>query len=289
MVSVYAAEHFCGAIRITSYGGQGVSKPGVTKSDHCIVYTTEEPPERTPAEAPDMLQDEQPMQPYAIRIDPHPDAGWGLHALSRLDLADEQRVEYYFRVKNLGKVNRASMPYLETQLKTVREQKSGRSFGAHLDLGVEVAYNGGAASRVLSRTGLSMDIIQAQKETGYLHAAGDDWMSDTDESCSATTAMHDLEVSYRELVEELKRKFFQIEEMKELYHDDKIRRDRLQEQGTEVSPSDEVFDAGHKLEMSFRKAEFQRSKLAADDAYKSCIAEGLEVSIVTESGEWEGK
>nr|OQO30899.1 hypothetical protein B0A51_03182 [Rachicladosporium sp. CCFEE 5018] len=157
MISIHAEANFCRAVPITSYGGQGVSKDGVIKSDHCIVYTTDEPPERTHAEAPNMLEDEEPMQPYAIRIDPDPAARWGLHDLSRLNLADECRVEYYYRVKNLGKVNGASMPSLETQIKTVREQRYIRTRPTpSVEFGVEEALV------VLSQSGLSMEVIQAQ-------------------------------------------------------------------------------------------------------------------------------
>ncbi|KAK6442483.1 hypothetical protein LTR95_001277 [Oleoguttula sp. CCFEE 5521] len=157
MISIYAEANFCRAVPITSYGGQGVSKTGVIKADHCIVHTTDEPPERTPAEAPDMLNDEEPMQPYAIRINPDAAARWGLHALSRLNLADERRVEYYCRVKNLGRVNAASMSYLETQIQTVREQRYVRTKPAQsVEFGVEEALV------VLSQSKLSMEVIQAQ-------------------------------------------------------------------------------------------------------------------------------
>ncbi|OQN95878.1 hypothetical protein B0A48_18163 [Cryoendolithus antarcticus] len=156
LISVHADATSCRAVPITSYNGQGVSKFGVVKAYHCIVHTSKVPPDPLAVEAPDVARQEEPMQPYAIRIDADPAAGWMLHETSRLNLGDEQRVEHYTGVKNLGRVNRASMPYLELQLRRVRELRYPHPTK---DFGVEEAL------LILSRMGLPYRAVQQQLAT----------------------------------------------------------------------------------------------------------------------------
>ncbi|KAK6436842.1 hypothetical protein LTR95_006958 [Oleoguttula sp. CCFEE 5521] len=157
-ISIHADFKSCRAIPITSYGGQGVSKYGVIKDRHCIVHTTALPPERLDSEAPDLLQDEEPMQPYPIRVNPDAAARWALHETSRVNLDGEQTVEYHTPVKNLGKVDPASMPYLELQHKTVRELRYRHSQNA----AVSVDFSVEEALVVLARSGISPETIQEQ-------------------------------------------------------------------------------------------------------------------------------
>ena len=115
-VVIREGENYCHAVPITTYGGRGVAKHGVSKSDHCIVYTG-----RT---APSAKWDEHPrpgesgMRPIAIRVDPDSSAE-ELDEMSRIDLCDITRVEYNAMVASYGQVNEQSMPDLLEAFTTV--------------------------------------------------------------------------------------------------------------------------------------------------------------------------
>ncbi|KAK6429348.1 hypothetical protein LTR95_014504 [Oleoguttula sp. CCFEE 5521] len=156
-ISVRADATSCVAVPITNYGGQGVSKSGVVKAFHCIVHTTELPPRPLAAEAPDVARQEEPMQPYAIRIDADPAAFWKLDETSRLNLGEERKVDHWYRVKNLGKVGGASMPALVSQLRKVRELR----YSQHVtDSIVDISFE--KSTVFLWPSGLSSEVIHEQ-------------------------------------------------------------------------------------------------------------------------------
>ena len=51
-VVIREAFNYCSALPITTYGKQVVGKPGVTKSEHTIIYTGKKAPDPVPAEDP---------------------------------------------------------------------------------------------------------------------------------------------------------------------------------------------------------------------------------------------
>ncbi|KAK6432905.1 hypothetical protein LTR95_010918, partial [Oleoguttula sp. CCFEE 5521] len=158
-ISVHDDEWSCRAVPITTYRGIGVGKKGVVKAHHCIVHTTEIPPDRTAAEAPDTLRNEAPMQPFPIRVDPDAAAGWRLSAMSRLNLAEERKVEHYCHVKNLGKINPASKQHFETQVQKVRELRF-----SIISASITPDFDVDEALQVLARSGLPLETIHEQIE-----------------------------------------------------------------------------------------------------------------------------
>ncbi|KAI7271377.1 hypothetical protein KC343_g2884 [Hortaea werneckii] len=106
----------CSALPITTYGGQGVSKPGVRKSDHAIIFTGRSAPQPRQDELP--ARDEQPMRDRAIcvvadennaRLDP----------MSRIDLVKIHTINHNLKVKSFGFVHPNYMEALKTQFASV--------------------------------------------------------------------------------------------------------------------------------------------------------------------------
>jgi hypothetical protein len=106
----------CTALPISTYGGQGVSKPGVTKSDHAIIYTGRREPQHLPKEEPE--RGERPMQPVSILVDPDSSKNV-LDPLSRIDFRAVHTIQYNIKAKALGQVNRRSLEDLENQFRNV--------------------------------------------------------------------------------------------------------------------------------------------------------------------------
>lgn len=107
---------FCTAIPISTYGGRGVAKPGVKKSDHCIIYTGKTAPAPRPNELP--ARGENGMRPIPIRVDPDNQANL-LDVMSRLNLATVMTVQHNIKTKAFGKVNERSMRDLIQQFQSV--------------------------------------------------------------------------------------------------------------------------------------------------------------------------
>ena len=109
----------CAACPITTYNGQGVARRGAKRSDHCIVYSTKDPPNLVPGEEASN-RDEPTMQPYSIKVDPQP--GEKLDPLSRIDFAKPQTIHNYVKVKTVGHVNSKSINHLVNQFRLVITQ-----------------------------------------------------------------------------------------------------------------------------------------------------------------------
>lgn len=106
----------CLAVPITSYGGRGVGKPGVKKSDHCIIYSGAQSPTPTGKELPE--PPELGMQALPIKVDAD-DRTVRLDEMSRVDFSKPVSVDSYTEVKNFGKVNPKSMHALVSQFQIV--------------------------------------------------------------------------------------------------------------------------------------------------------------------------
>ena len=115
-IVIREGANYCYALPITTYGGRGVAKHGVNKSDHCIVYTGQT--------APSAIWDEHPrpgesgMRPIAIRVDPDSSAE-ELDEMSRIDLCGIARIEHNAKVRSYGRVDKQSMPDLLEAFRTV--------------------------------------------------------------------------------------------------------------------------------------------------------------------------
>lgn len=108
----------CLCVPITTYGGRGVSKFGVKKANHCIVYTGSRAPESKAFELPQ--PPELGMQAMPIRVDAD-DRTVRLDEMSRIDFAKPVNVEFYTVVKNFGKVHPHSIHALVSQFQNVMD------------------------------------------------------------------------------------------------------------------------------------------------------------------------
>ena len=86
---------------MATYRGQGVSKPSVKKSEHCIIFTGSHVPPLTSAETP--KRDERPLKPLPVRVITT-DRAEELDPMSRLNLGERRPLHYNVRVRDVGKV-----------------------------------------------------------------------------------------------------------------------------------------------------------------------------------------
>ncbi|KAK0922048.1 hypothetical protein LTR91_005541 [Friedmanniomyces endolithicus] len=107
---------FCTAVPVVTYGAQGVSKFGVTKFEHGIIYTGPAAPEPLPAELP--TRGERAMSATPIRVTPDAQ-GMKLDEMSRIDYAKPHTIEHNLKVAAVGVVHPASMEALITQFRSV--------------------------------------------------------------------------------------------------------------------------------------------------------------------------
>ncbi|KAF2159585.1 hypothetical protein M409DRAFT_29904 [Zasmidium cellare ATCC 36951] len=115
----------CTVLPIASYGGQGVAKAGVKKSDHAIIYTGRDAPSPTREELPGFA--EQPMRAVPIRVVPD-DKSDGLNPLTRLNLAHVSTIQHNLKVATFGKVHPESLEPLLAQFRRVwMDSVSGQS------------------------------------------------------------------------------------------------------------------------------------------------------------------
>jgi hypothetical protein len=127
-------DSYCNALPINTYGGQGVAKRGVKKSDHCIIWssrpapqprqgpqtgtasTLNTPPQQRNEEVPKRGEDK--MRPMTIRVDPD-NPTEHLDVMSRLNLAGVTTVQYNIKVKSFGMINQGSVRALRQQFTNV--------------------------------------------------------------------------------------------------------------------------------------------------------------------------
>ena len=101
-VVIREAQDYCSALPISTYGAQGVSKTGVTKSEHAIIYTGKVAPEPMAIEEPS--RGEQGMRPDPIRVEPD-DREDKLDPRSRIDFGKVHTIQHNIKVKSYGKVH----------------------------------------------------------------------------------------------------------------------------------------------------------------------------------------
>ncbi|SMQ49465.1 unnamed protein product [Zymoseptoria tritici ST99CH_3D7] len=105
-----AGDH-CNVIPIVSYGGQGVGKRGVTKSDHSIIHTTTNPPREMSGEMP-APREEGMRSP--IRVTPDNPVTNRLDEQSRLNYSKVSSIPHNVKVKPVGVVHPGSMRALRS-------------------------------------------------------------------------------------------------------------------------------------------------------------------------------
>ncbi|MCJ1473016.1 hypothetical protein MMC13_001665 [Lambiella insularis] len=96
-------QHYSKCIRISTHGGQGVTKKGLNQKEHCIVYTGRVAPKPLPGESK-MKKDPIEMEPV--------NSSEKLDLLSRVDLAKTYPVEHNVRVKEVGMVSKVHLKRL---------------------------------------------------------------------------------------------------------------------------------------------------------------------------------
>lgn len=103
---------YCSALPITTYGSQGVGKPGVTKSEHAIIHTGRNAPEPMSSEKP--VRGEVGMRPEPIRVEPD-DREDKLDPRSRIDFGKVHTIQHNIKVRSYGNVHERSMQALQKQ------------------------------------------------------------------------------------------------------------------------------------------------------------------------------
>ncbi|RMZ14880.1 hypothetical protein D0860_01902 [Hortaea werneckii] len=111
-IVVRSGPGYCSAIPIVTYGGKGVAKTGVNKSEHCITYTGAQVPNPLRQELP--IRGEPPMQPIPIRVIPD-NVTEKLDSTSRIDLGRVSTLQYNIKVKAFGTVHWSCMHALHSQ------------------------------------------------------------------------------------------------------------------------------------------------------------------------------
>nr|OQO30905.1 hypothetical protein B0A51_03188 [Rachicladosporium sp. CCFEE 5018] len=125
-VVVREGAGYCSAVPINTYGGRGVEKAGVTKSEHAIIYTGKTIP--TPRLAEMSKRGEAGMLPQPIRVDPDKPED-RLDPMSRIDFGKVHTVVHNIKAQSFGQVNRQSMDSLVHQFQEVWQHQSPTSRG----------------------------------------------------------------------------------------------------------------------------------------------------------------
>lgn len=115
-VVVREAINYCSALPIVTYGGQGVGKRTVDKSEHAIIHAGDQVPEPLPAELPE--RGEQPMRARPIRVVPDEPRD-RLDPVSRIDFGKIHTIQHNIKVKAFGMVHQHAMDALLTQFTNV--------------------------------------------------------------------------------------------------------------------------------------------------------------------------
>ena len=106
-----------------TYGGQGVGKLYVKKSDHAIIYSGRNPPASMSSERP--ARGELGMRSYAIRVDPDK-RDEKLDPMSRIDFGKMHTIHHNLKVRPFGMVNDNSISHLLSQFEAVMKDSSSR-------------------------------------------------------------------------------------------------------------------------------------------------------------------
>lgn len=148
-VVIREGSQSCTALPISTYVGKGVSKHGVRKSDHCIVFTGTRPPSPLPAERPSLQ--ETGMLPNAIRVSTLQPVD-ALDPMSRINFGKVYTVEHRHKVRSFGRVAAGSMPALAMQFKMVWSRLTSSIIAPPLE---QYSSSYDQSSRSLSDTSIS--------------------------------------------------------------------------------------------------------------------------------------
>jgi hypothetical protein len=107
---------YCSALPITTYGGTGVGRPGVVKSEHGIIYTGKDVPRLGQNELP--RRNEDGIRSVPIRMDPDSPLD-RLDPKARINFAAVHTVHHNVKVKSSGVVNAASISVLQQHFQNV--------------------------------------------------------------------------------------------------------------------------------------------------------------------------
>lgn len=113
------------AAPIMTYNRQGVSKPGIIKSEHAIVHTSKSPPQPRDSELPSRSS-ELGMLPGAIRVIPD-DPNSKLDDLSRIHFGRLYTIEHNTKVKSFGIVQKECIRILINDLKETLQSSLERT------------------------------------------------------------------------------------------------------------------------------------------------------------------
>jgi len=101
-------EPFCIALPIKTYGGRGVSAPGIMKSHHCIIYSSPQPPVPLDRERPVSNEDGMRAPPIRVVLDDPTNLADRLDPASRVHLMGAKAIEDQDRTRDFGRVSQRS-------------------------------------------------------------------------------------------------------------------------------------------------------------------------------------
>lgn len=122
-VVIREGTHYCTALPIMSYGGEGVSAKGCIKNDHAIAFIGPVPPTLRADEHPS--PGESPMRRLSIRIvaDEHEE----LSPTSRIDFGTVYTIHHNVKIKPFGRLHNDSIEPFNQQFFSVWASKSQNS------------------------------------------------------------------------------------------------------------------------------------------------------------------
>lgn len=121
-VVIREGDTYCSALPITTYGGKGVAKASVNKSEHVIIYTSRVAPEPLPNELPQRGEAGMMSIPIRVNVDR---AGDKLDPRARLHLAKVSTINHSAKVKSFGTVSSQSRDDLVSQFDAVWRSPPG--------------------------------------------------------------------------------------------------------------------------------------------------------------------
>jgi hypothetical protein len=118
---------------IHTYRNRGVSKPGLLKWQHAIIYSTDEPPQPRQDELPDLTRGELGMLGEPIRVNVLSKVNH-LLPMSRINFAKVYTVEHNAKVFDVGQVAKEHLRLLRKYWEFVIKTPPNRSDGANWGL-----------------------------------------------------------------------------------------------------------------------------------------------------------
>lgn len=107
--------NFSWALPINTYGGQGVARPGVIRSHHCIIHSSDIAPHPTNDELPRLGDDGMRPVPIRVILNNATSLADRLDPMSRVHLAGPTRINHRNRTRDFGVVSEQSEHDLRRQ------------------------------------------------------------------------------------------------------------------------------------------------------------------------------